>query len=142
MNKKSILDFILKKEKENKIIFCMLDGLVEQDIDDFIKQPAEGILFDLNRDKITCISWLRYNDCNPIWVNNYAVALTIERLKQKIKKLEEIENGIGITIKEWNDMRNENIELKEKLAKYEVNNGICTEKSKMPFLWECDREKI
>ncbi|GAG64933.1 unnamed protein product, partial [marine sediment metagenome] len=47
---------ILKKEKEGKVVFETLNGLMTIDLEDFIKQPAKGILYDLNKDRVTILS--------------------------------------------------------------------------------------
>ena len=73
-----IRELILQKEKEGKVVFNTIEGLMEADIDLFIKQPAEGILYDLNRDQVTILSQLD----NEKWINDYAVALVIKKLKE------------------------------------------------------------
>ena len=75
-----ILKLIYEKEKQNQVIFEAFDSLMSADIDEFISQPIEGLLYDLNRDKATCATWIQ-NDKTG-WVNNYAVALVITRLKE------------------------------------------------------------
>jgi len=80
MDKKELQEFILKKEKEGKIVFNTLEGLAFIDINEFIEQPTEGILYDLNRDKVTCMTWI--NEGQETWINNYAVALVITKLKE------------------------------------------------------------
>jgi hypothetical protein len=52
-DKQKLKDLMLQKEKEGKILFRTLDCLIEADIEEFIKQPIEGLLYDLNRDKTT-----------------------------------------------------------------------------------------
>jgi hypothetical protein len=81
---KKLLEIIREKEKEGKIIFQTSEGLAEAKISDIVKQPAEGLLYDLNRDRFTCSAWIREGEAG--WVNNYAVALVIEYLMQHIEK--------------------------------------------------------
>ena len=45
------LELIKEQEKNNKISFMTVEGLMSCDIDSFIKQDAQGILYDLNRGK-------------------------------------------------------------------------------------------
>ena len=82
-NEKDILiKFIKQKEKEGKIVFNSMEGLQEIKLKDFIKQPTEGILYDLNRDKMTVLTFIE----NEKWVNDYAVGLVIEELKKHYDK--------------------------------------------------------
>jgi hypothetical protein len=71
-------EMILEKEKEGKVVFAVQGGLMEADIMDFINQPTEGLLYDLNRDKPTVMTFI--ND--PKWINDYAVGLVISKLKE------------------------------------------------------------
>jgi hypothetical protein len=71
-------EIILEKEKEGKVVFAVQGGLMEADIMDFINQPTEGLLYDLNRDKPTVMTFI--ND--PKWINDYAVGLVISKLKE------------------------------------------------------------
>lgn len=101
MNKEETLEYIKEKEKEGKITFMTIEGLMSCPLTDFIKQPAMGVLYDLNRDKLTTIT-LATED-NLRWINDYAVAVLIEYLIKLVnditderneykKKCEELEN--------------------------------------------------
>jgi hypothetical protein len=81
--KEELKELILKKEKEGKVVFATFDGYMEADINEFIKQPTEGLLYDLNRDKVTVLTLLD----NPKWVNDYAVGLVISKLKEYYDKI-------------------------------------------------------
>ena len=78
------------RENEDKGLITIMDfdGLASIPIDEFIKQPTEGLLYDLNRDKTTTITLGRSG--NERWVNDYAVALVIEYL---MKQLRDKNNG-------------------------------------------------
>ena len=52
-------------------------------LDDFIRQPADGILFDLNRLEEVSMTFLD----DPKWVNDFAVAQVIRRLVAEIDAL-------------------------------------------------------
>jgi hypothetical protein len=54
------------------------EGLMEAKLDEVIKQPTEGLLYDLNRDRITILTYI--ND--PKWVNDFACMKVIEKLKE------------------------------------------------------------
>ena len=88
MIKENPKDLVLRKAKEGKIVFMTFDGPMETDLEDFIKQPAEGILYDLNRDPTTVLNYI--ND-NPRWVNDYAVGLVITKLKEYYDKYTDLE---------------------------------------------------
>lgn len=88
-NNKELADFILERAKENKVVFRTFDGLCEINIDDFLAQPTEGLLYDLNRDAVTVMSWID-SDENTKWVNDYAVMLVITRLKERVETLEKV----------------------------------------------------
>jgi hypothetical protein len=83
--KESLADLLLRKEKEGKVVFHTIDGLMEAELDKFIQQPTEGLLYDLNRDRVTCIHWLDGDEAN-YWINNFAVALVIGKLKEYYDK--------------------------------------------------------
>ncbi len=70
-------EFVLQKEKENKVVIFTFDGVYEFDLDTIIKQSTEGLLWDLNRDKVTILSWID----DKKWVNDYATMLVITKLK-------------------------------------------------------------
>jgi len=82
---KSIKDKVLKEYKKGNIIVAGIDGLQGMPIKEFIKQPVEGMLYDLNRDEATVLTLID----NPKWVNDYAVSKVIVALKKRIKELEE-----------------------------------------------------
>ena len=75
----SFKDLVLRKEKEGKVVFMTWDGPMEADLEKFIKQPTEGLLYDLNRDRATVLTLI---ENNPEWVNNFAVLLVISKLKK------------------------------------------------------------
>lgn len=86
MEDKTILEFIEEKEKEGKAAFYVHGNLATMDIDDLINQPVEGLLWDLNRDEVTCSFWIDEGELG--WVNNYATQLVIKKLYEKIFELE------------------------------------------------------
>lgn len=80
--KQELKDLILQKAEEDKVVFRAMDSLMEADIEEFIKQPTEGLLYDLNRDRATVMSWID----DPKWINDFAVCLVIEKLKEYYDK--------------------------------------------------------
>lgn len=79
---KEFRDMILQQVKEGKVVFMTIEGPMVADLEEIIKQPTEGLLYDLNRDKATVITQID----NPKWVNDFAVALVIEKLKGNWEK--------------------------------------------------------
>ena len=77
-------DKILEEYKKGNIVVAGVEGLQVIPIKDFIKQPTEGILYDLNRDEVTVLTFL----LDPKWINDYAVAKVISELKNRIEELE------------------------------------------------------
>ena len=75
------LEYIREKEKEGKVSFMTIDGFYSCKLEDFIKQPAEGVLYDLNRDKATTLTIMP----ELRWINDYAVAVVINYLMSLIK---------------------------------------------------------
>lgn len=88
-----IKEKILKEYEKGNIVFSGIEGLQVAKLDEFIQQPTDGILYDLNRNEVVVLTFL--ND--PKWVNDYAVSKTITALKEKIEKLEKEakNNNIG-----------------------------------------------
>ncbi len=78
-------------EKGNVCFFDMPDHIVKVNLNDFVKQPADGILYDLNRDQATSSAFISRGDTK--WVNNFAVALVITKLKQLIDKHNQINDN-------------------------------------------------
>src|SRR6478672_8332194 len=77
VERKKLRDFILEEYKSGKIVVATFEGLASMPIAEFIKQPADGILYDLNRSEEIVMTLLS----DPKWVNDFAVAKTIRYLK-------------------------------------------------------------
>lgn len=72
-------ELIKGKQKEGKVVFRNVEGLMAQPIEDFCSQCVEGLLYDLNRDEATTLT-LNDNRC----VNDLAVAQVIRYLHKKV----------------------------------------------------------
>ena len=70
-------DYILHKEKEGIVVFNTAEGLHEMKLEDLINQPTDGLLYDLNRDRATVLTWIE----DQKWVNDFAVYQVIKKLK-------------------------------------------------------------
>ena len=82
MTKEELRDKILEEEKKGNIVFWAIDELAIANLDNFITQPIEGILYDLNR--LPEVVWTFIDD--PKWINDYAVYQVIKRLKEELEK--------------------------------------------------------
>ena len=88
-NKQELFDFLLEKRKQGKVVIKTIEGLMITDVEDIIKQPTEGLLYDLNRNLEVIATFLD----DPKWVNDFAVTVVIEKLKEYYDKYKEKENG-------------------------------------------------
>ena len=75
---------VLDPEKEGGVVIAAYDSLVVMELDEMIKQPIEGLLYDLNRDRVTILSFI--DDIK--WVNDFACMKVITRLKQMVGEAE------------------------------------------------------
>jgi hypothetical protein len=82
-------DYVLEKEKEGKIVIATFDGFTEDDLDEIIKQPIDGLLYDLNRDRATILTFIE----DKKWVNDFACMKVIAKLKACIPSPSEEEKG-------------------------------------------------
>lgn len=78
---------VLGEYEKGNIVVDGMDGVHGTNLKEFIKQPVEGILYDLNRHEMVVLTFIE----DPKWVNDYAVTKVIRALKARIKELEEEE---------------------------------------------------
>lgn len=76
-------DLVLEESRKGNVVFMGIDGPMVAPLDEFIKQPAEGILYDLNRSPEVVMSLID----DPKWVNDYAVSMVIRRLREQCSEL-------------------------------------------------------
>jgi hypothetical protein len=79
-----IKDKVLKEYMDGNIVIAGVEGLSVVSLDDFIEQPIDGMLYDLNRNEPTILAFIE----DPKWINDYAVCQTIRALKKRIEELE------------------------------------------------------
>lgn len=75
--------------KKGVIFFMTCDGIRSMNIDDFMSQTADGILYDLNRDEATTKTLAKDGTLGMRWVNDLAVAYVIKALKSKLDRYKE-----------------------------------------------------
>ena len=82
---KTIKDEILNERTKGNVVINCNGELQVHDIEKLVNQPVGGLLYDLNRDEATILTWID----DPKWINDYACAMVIRYLmnKLKIKKL-------------------------------------------------------
>lgn len=93
MEEKELAEKILAEYKKGNICYRTIDGIFEMPIEEFVKQPLEGMLYDINRDGATIITFL--ND--PKWTNDFALTKLLEYYYDRCKKLEKKLEGYGKT---------------------------------------------
>lgn len=101
MDENELEDYVLQKKKEGKIVFRTFDGFGESNLEDFLAQPAEGILYDLNRDGATVLTFLD----DPKWTNDFAVGLVITELKMYYDAYMNLVDALKKKGKDINELR-------------------------------------
>lgn len=79
-SREELRDLVLAERKNGNVVCYVLPGqLMVTPLDQFVEQPADGLLYDLNRGEEVSLTFLG----DPKWVNDFAVALTIRKLMQQ-----------------------------------------------------------
>lgn len=81
---KEIKEVVLKEYEKGNIVVASCEGLQIMPLNEFLEQPVDGMLYDLNRDEATVLTLID----NPKWINDYAVCKVIRSLMAKIEELE------------------------------------------------------
>ena len=82
----SIRDMVLSEWDKGNLVYADIEGLKSVKFEDFIKQPLDGMLYDINRDTATILTFLD----DPKWVNDFALTKLLEYYYNKCN---EYENG-------------------------------------------------
>lgn len=77
-------DCVLEESRKGRVVFMGVEGPMVAPLDEFIKQPAEGILYDLNRLPEVVLTFIH----DPKWANDFAVYMVIKRLREQCTALE------------------------------------------------------
>ena len=80
----SIKELVLKEAKNGFLVIAGFEGLQKAKLSEIVKQPVEGLLYDLNRDPATILTFI--ND--PKWINDYACMQVIQFLHEKVNQLQ------------------------------------------------------
>ena len=84
----NIKEIVLAEYKKGNIVVVGTEGLQVMSLNEFVKQPIDGILYDLNRSEIVILQFIE----DPKWINDYASTQVIRLLKNKINELEQLLN--------------------------------------------------
>lgn len=82
----SIRDKVLAEWDKGNLVYADVEGLKSIKFDDFIKQPLEGMLYDINRCLPVVLTYIK----DPKWVNDFALVKLIEYYYNKCKEQEKI----------------------------------------------------
>lgn len=80
---KTLKEKILKEYEKGNVSVIGPDGIATTTLKDFINQPADGLLYDLNRDEATILALDAAR-----WINDLACAKVIRALKERVEELE------------------------------------------------------
>lgn len=86
----SIKEKVIKEYEKGNIVIDSYGELVSFRLTDFIEASADEILYELNRDEATVLTFI--ND--PKWINDFVASRVIRALKEKIDDLENYLNKI------------------------------------------------
>jgi len=85
MAKEELREIVLDEMRKGWIVYRTIEGLHKQKIEDFVRQPIEGQLYDINRDMATCLAFIE----EPFGVNNFASMVLLRYYNDKCNKLEQ-----------------------------------------------------
>jgi len=81
---KTIKEIVLEEYRKGNIVIHDYEGLKSMKLKEFIDNSIDEILYDLNRDEATILTFID----DPKWINDYAATKVICALKDKINELE------------------------------------------------------
>lgn len=82
--KEIIKDKVLKEWEKGNLVFADIEGLKSIKFEEFIKQPLYGMLYDINRNAATILTYID----DPKWVNDFALTKLLEYYYNKCKDYE------------------------------------------------------
>ena len=80
----SIKDKVLSEWEKGNLVFADIEGLKSIKFEDFIQQPLDGMLYDINRNLATILTFID----DPKWVNDFALTKLLEYYYNKCKEYE------------------------------------------------------
>jgi hypothetical protein len=128
--KNELLEKILSLQAENKIAFMTIDGLQGGPIEDFVKQPIEGQLYDLNRDRATLYSMANENK-NKRWINDLAFVYLYEYVNEIIEnqrqEIVNLKGELGVKTRELDEAKQQLLGIKKEKEIYKIVPEITAE---------------
>jgi len=114
---------ILNEYQNGNIVILDNYSLKKTNLKEFINQSTEGILYDLNRNENTILTFINSSK----WINDFAACKVITELKKQneIQRIEGVLLGLSIAKKAWgqdlgrNEIYENEILYKEELKKLE-----------------------
>lgn len=82
LDKEEIKKKILDEYKKGNVVIYDSEGLKAMPLDEIIKQPTDGLLYDLNRNESVILTFID----DPKWINDYACSQVIRALKNKLEQ--------------------------------------------------------
>lgn len=82
----SIRNKVLSEWDKGNLVYADIEGLKSIKFEDFIKQSLDGMLYDINRDTATILTFIE----EPKWVNDFALTKLLEYYYNKCKEQEKI----------------------------------------------------
>ena len=79
-----IKELVLKEAENGFLVIAGFEGLQKTKLSEIVEQPVEGLLYDLNRDPATILTFIN----EPKWVNDYACMQVVKFLHKKVEDLE------------------------------------------------------
>lgn len=84
--KEDLKNMILDSWKDGYVVFASIECLHRQKLEEFTKQPLDGMLYDINRNTATILTFID----DPKWVNDFALTKLLEYYYNKCKEYEKI----------------------------------------------------
>ena len=81
----SIRDKVLTEWDKGNLVYADIEGLKSIKFEDFVKQPLEGMLYDINRCLPVVLTYIE----DPKWVNDFALTKLLEYYYNKCKEYED-----------------------------------------------------
>lgn len=96
MSEEQIREKIQQAMTEGKICYRTEEGIYSMPMVEFVQQPLEGMLYDINRDRATVMAFID----DPKWTNDLALTQLLEyyyneniRLKKEIEQFKKVEGS-------------------------------------------------
>ena len=84
-NKPSIKELVLEEYKKGNVVVSGIEGLQVAPLKEIIKQPLDGLLYDLNRSEEVILTFIN----EPKWINDYALVQVLREFKSQLDAKDE-----------------------------------------------------